>query len=235
MQVPNFTKSVSIDKSLTKKNELVYVKANEDLLEQGTYNFWIEEYIDKDDKAKIRYIKNIESLVRSSIELRSLFKYLKDELKLNECSILNGVTTNNASIELHHYPFTLFDIVDIVSKKRRLRDEDLNPISVSEEVVKIHYKKMIGLVALSKTAHELAHSGNLLIKPEQIFGNVKLFMEEYNCGLSGDQIDNVRVLFSSDFRNKASELNLHIFSKNFITWKDSTELDEKKENENLEE
>jgi hypothetical protein len=197
-------------------------------------SYWIDEFIESgDDKAYRGFVKNIERIVRSSVELKSLFKFLKTELDLNSCILLKGLNTENVTIELHHYPFTLFDIVDIVLRKRTMLKEPLNPISVAEEVTKIHFQKMVGLVPLSKTSHQLAHSGKVVILPQHIFGNVKAFMETYNIGLTSQHIQAVSILFSDKVKASASELNNFTLSRRLLAWSD-TEID-LSENTDLEE
>ena len=55
--------------------------------------------------------------------------------------------------------------------------------------MKLHYEGKIGLVPLTKTAHELVHGGSIFIplNKDYVFGDYEKLIEEYN--------------FSSDFMN----------------------------------
>ena len=48
----------------------------------------------------------------------------------------------------------------------------------------LHYKHHVGLVPLSKTNHELVHDGKLFISENQIFGNYKQFVNNYDIAIS---------------------------------------------------
>ena len=108
---------------------------------------------------------------------------------------------------MHHYPFTLFDIVQgvlrheygILSDREPVYKRPVNLLKVNEKVMKLHYQGVIGLIPLSLTAHELAHNGDIFIPltDEYVFGNWKsLFdnQEEYGIELAfADSKDSIRV------------------------------------------
>ena len=70
-------------------------------------------YIVMNDKDKILLIKAVERIVRSSIEYKQYIQFLKTEIDMTECSYFKNISNKNnpkVSIEIHHEPFTLFDI-----------------------------------------------------------------------------------------------------------------------------
>jgi hypothetical protein len=82
----------------------------------GTSNFYFSLNLEDDEKQKTKFIKDIERIVRSSLEYRNYIKFLKTEALINYCSVLNKLPddiVNSISIEMHHYPFTLYDIASI--------------------------------------------------------------------------------------------------------------------------
>lgn len=131
-------------------------------------------------KEMIKFIKSVEKMVRSSPEYTNLIKYIKEELKLNFCSYLNALDTETVSIELHHTPYNLHQIVEIVILKNEAEGRLFNTFSIALEVIELHYKNYIGLVSLSKSIHELAHSDErFYIHKDLVLGDVDTFYNIY--------------------------------------------------------
>lgn len=150
-----------------------------------------------DDKFELNYTKYIEKLIRTSIEYKRYIGILKNDFDMTKCKVLDKVDIKDikrVGFEFHHYPATLFDIV--VAVRETFREDPqrsaLSPyksFEIANHVMKLHYEGKIGLVPLTKTAHELVHSGSIFIplNKDYVFGDYKKLIEEYN--------------FSSDFMN----------------------------------
>lgn len=140
-------------------------------------------YVIMNDKDKIKFIKMVEKIVRSSTEYKQYIQFLKQEIDMTKCTFFNNVNNKNnssVSIEIHHEPFTLFDIVSIVVEKYIDLNLDMNPLMVAEEVMELHYKNFVGLIPLSITVHQLVHDGKILIPLQNVYGNYIAFLEEYD-------------------------------------------------------
>lgn len=161
-------------KSMNKDSNLVLVNDNDK-------NIIGEFYFDCNCDGKVirKFIKKVESSIRKSIEYTKYLGYLNNELGIHQDSVKAGITDNNATLEYHHYPFTLYDIVEIVVNKKIMNKEQFNSFSITKEVLQLHYDNKIGLVKLSKTMHELVHSGELYIPMDSVFGNVNEFINDY--------------------------------------------------------
>ena len=129
-----------------------------------TLNIEIEEkperprFLDRTARERRKFITKVEQMVRSSDEYKEYIKYLKTHFDMSHCEVFPNVSTGNGkkySIEIHHEPFQLSWIVDTVIHKRQELDEDLDPFSIADEVMKLHYDGVIGLIPLCVTAHEL--------------------------------------------------------------------------------
>ena len=141
------------------------------------------------EKDKIKLIKTVERIVRSSIEYKQYIAFLKAEIDMTQCSFFTNVTNKNGarvSIEIHHEPFTLFDITQMVTDKFIDEDRELNPLLIAEEVMLLHYKNMVGLIPLSSTVHGLVHDGDLFIPLQFVYGEYASFIKEYDKYLSSD-------------------------------------------------
>lgn len=154
--------------------------------------FDYEPYDYNDDKDLNNFFKDVEKVVRHSIEYKNYIKYLRENMDMNKCLFLKGVDnieTFDIKIELHHYPFTLRDIVEIVYRKRCYYNEYISVFMVAKEVMELHYKLMIGLVPLSETVHELAHKGKIFIPITNILGRYNLFIEYYKPFIDSEHLD----------------------------------------------
>lgn len=169
-------------------------------------SFYFEDYYD--DKVVKQFIKSVERMIRTSKEYKTYIELLRTNVfALNHDSIMTNITTADVDLEFHHTPFTLYDIVEIVILKHIAHNEKFTSFSLAKEIMNLHYKHKIGLCPLTKTTHELAHSGNLFISARQIFGDYKSFMSDYKDGVSANLIQKVASMekmteddIPSDFR-----------------------------------
>lgn len=172
------------------------------------------------DKEFEKYKKDIEKIVRKSFEYRSFIRYLKDNMNMNKCAYLNNVSNkedNSIKIEIHHYPFTLYDIIEIVYNKRSHYGESLSVFMVAKEVMELHYKMMIGLIPLSETVHELAHNGKIFIPVDKVMGRYKLFADYYAPFIKPELLDTLKRI--EKYTYESNELqDTTILNQNNITY-----------------
>lgn len=160
-------------------------------------DFEAEVYNLNDDKDFKKYLTDIERIVRKSVEYKQFINYLRDNLNMNQCAFLKNVSnkeTTAIKIELHHYPFSLFDIVTIVFNKRSYYHESLSVFMVAKEVMELHYKLMIGLIPLSETVHELTHNSRLFIPIDKVYGRYQLFMAYYEPFIDPELLDEIAAI-----------------------------------------
>ncbi len=146
-----------------------------------------------DDKDFKKYMKDIEKLIRTSFEYKVFCRYLRENFGMDKCAFLANVSNEdnnyNVKIELHHYPFSLYDIVNIVYRKRSYNHESLSVAMVAEEVLQLHYQLLVGLIPLSETVHQLFHSGRLFIPVNKVLGRYKIFVDIYYPYIEPEQLD----------------------------------------------
>lgn len=136
-----------------------------------------------------KYIDAIEKLVRSSREYRLFVQYLRQYQDMKDSMFLENVSNSESAkirIELHHVPFTLYDIVVTVYNKRSQLQEPLDVELVALEVAQLHYFLVVGLVPLSKTEHKLVHNQELFIPIDKVYGNYKKFIDIYGQYIPDD-------------------------------------------------
>lgn len=174
----------------------------------------------EDDKEYDKYIKTIEKEVRKSIEYRRFIKYLRDYMGMNKCAFLKGVSnteTFDIKIEIHHYPFTLRDICEIVYRKRNYFNDSLEVQMVAKEVMICHYRLIVGLISLSETVHQLAHSGRLFIPVDRVLGRYNIFIEYYKDFCTPEQLDTLDRIEKYTIEN-ASVLDTTIIDQNRVSF-----------------
>jgi hypothetical protein len=162
--------------------------------------------LEENEKNKTKFIQTVEGMVRTSHEYRNFLNYLKQEAQLTYCSILNGLKDEDLkdiSLEIHHYPYTLYDITEAVINRHLMNQLDFTRLSIANEVMNLHYMLQVGLVPLTLTMHQMAHTGNILIDMEHVFGDYKQFSKDYDLYLSEDAKGRYMHYFT---RNKNKEL-----------------------------
>lgn len=130
-----------------------------------------------------KFIKNCESHCRRSPEYKELIKFIKEEMDYDKCIVLKKLSKKNRqryTIELHHTPFTLFDLCLIIYKKRLEMHQTINPIEIAEEVMELHYDGKVGLVPLSITMHQLLHDDKIFIPMQWVYQDYASFADLYD-------------------------------------------------------
>lgn len=207
MLVPNVNNLIS--KNDIKENEIIIDDINEK----------VSLYEVKDlenEKERNILIKNIERLVRTSIEYRKYIRFLRTNMNITKCTFhpdVNVEILKKTKIEFHHYPFTLYEIVDTVIEKQSKINPIINPFDVAEEVMQLHFDLKVGLVPLSKTLHELVHSGKKFINLKYVKGNYLKFISSYNGYINNNLIDNWQSLKDLSAKEDAGELEDNILEE----------------------
>lgn len=183
--------------------------------------FDMEPYVLEDEKDYKKFIDDVERTCRRSFEYRNFIRYIRDNMNMDRCSFLNKVSnedTFDIKIEIHHYPFTLRDICEIVFKKREYYGESLTVNMVAKEVMSLHYKLVIGLIPLSETVHELAHSGRLFIPIDKVLGRYNLFVDCYEPFCKPEQLDALKRIEKYSMEQRSQLFNTTIIDPNKVTY-----------------
>jgi hypothetical protein len=135
---------------------------------------WTREFFSTGDYNS--YIKNIEKMIRNSVEYKDWVQMLRDEQGAYKCFI-SGATLDECTIEIHHTPFTLFDIIDIVISSKT---EKFCTFTIALEVMQLHFDNFIGWYPLTSTLHEKVHNEIIKLESNQLRGNFLELTNKYN-------------------------------------------------------
>lgn len=172
------------------------------------------------NRSRDKFIKQIEKLIRGSDEYKEYIKFLKTKMHMDRCYVNPTIMSANGkkySIELHHEPFTLYDLVDIEIMRREKEEVPLDKFSIAEAVMALHYDGLVGLIPLSKTQHELVHSSRVFIPLQHIYQDFYKYYEIFadvieseECAHIKQKID-TKIALSLKCDNVQSDVNIPEF------------------------
>ena len=186
----------------------------------GNDSFYESLNLLDNEKQKEKFIKTVERIIRTSSEYSQYIRYLKTTAMLTQCSVLNKLpeeVTKALTIEMHHCPLTLYDLVDIILTRQLKIGEDFTRISIANDVMVAHYMNQVGIVPMTKTMHHMIHENVNLVNKNDIFGNYEAFAETYSTFLTEEHHNKInRVLRTPDevimnTRKKYMEVNPDLY------------------------
>ena len=133
----------------------------------------------EDEKEEKRFIKNVERLVRGSLEYREWLAFIKDTLNLDYCVFTKETDAETGDIEIHHHPLTLYDIVMIVVDTYIVNNKQFCTFDIASDVINLHFQLKVGFVPLLGSLHKKFHNGYLDIPIELVHGDYKYLLENY--------------------------------------------------------
>lgn len=125
------------------------------------------------------HIKAVERNIRNSFEYKKYLGEKRNCLNQNNCAYLKDFdfSNNKAKLELHHH-IHLYDLVEVAYKYLIANNiKGITTFDVANIVMEWHYRDLIPYVFLSKTMHELHHSGQYQYELNDIKGTP---LELYN-------------------------------------------------------
>lgn len=165
-------------------------------------------------KDRKRLIKRVERIVRSSMEYGDEMQYLKKYANFDKCAFFNNL---GGKIEIHHEPFTLYEIVDVVISKFIKEGQELNDLLIADEVLELHYANMVGLVPLCITIHQMRHNqeeDKIRIPLQCIYGEYEKFLEKYDEYIEDDDLYN-KLMAAYEMSEKLTAEDLDAITKEF--------------------
>lgn len=133
------------------------------------------------------FLENAVSNFRKTRTYKNYKGFLM-ELGLNRCQVHGNITSEMATLEMHHNMLTIFDIAYIItSHVTNTTNSGITTMQLCYLLKKVHKEHKVQLVMLSLTPHQLYHNTDQLsIPPEMCFGDWFTFLQEYQYGISKD-------------------------------------------------
>lgn len=140
-----------------------------------------------------KIIKEIERIIRSSYEYEKIVLIYKNVMGLNYSTFYPNYSAQNGyKLELHHSPFTLFEIVETVCNKFLMENKGFTDMDIAKEVLILHFRQCVGLMPVDPTSHELIHSQTISIHPYIPHGDWETFIKEYKKYMSEELLEKVK-------------------------------------------
>lgn len=128
-------------------------------------------------------IQYIERLVRSSDYYTIWREYLKryEDATLDVIEQLDTKELSKTKIEIHHHPYTLYDVCEIVGLHLLKKNNITDPYEITKIVLEEHLLGNIGYCPLLITDHQKYHDNLIEISEDKIKGNYKEFIKKYTA------------------------------------------------------
>ena len=171
-------------------------------LDSENSSFTLSLRIDEieDPKKMNKFVKNVESLVRTSLEYKHWIAYIMSVLGFDKCEITEE-SSEDVSVEIHHHPFSLYSIVKSEVMKLWASGDKICTLDVALRVIELHFKNKVGYIPLVKTLHEKNHSGKFYLPMELIHGDYKHLVEQNLSFLDEDEQNIIRVRLGVNIDN----------------------------------
>lgn len=172
----------NIESTIEENNNIQLFKVNDETntissdVSEFTLKLKIKEF--DSEKALFKFVKSVEKLVRTSPEYSIWRDYIKNVMEMQRCQI-TGEINSETTVDIHHTPFTLMDLVLGCINRRMDRQIEFCSYDICEEVIKMHYDMKAPFVLLVSSLHEKVHNGALKIPNSFITGDYNYFMKEY--------------------------------------------------------
>lgn len=155
--------------------------------EYSSISLYADEESFDDEKFYNSFISDCERTVRRSDDYKAFEKFVKGTLGINFCQVNPNITTEDATIEMHHGPmFTLYDYCNIVLTDFRRKNKKITSFRIADKVLDEHFDLNVQVVMLTVTNHEGVHNKDIFLNVKQGIGDVNRFIEKYKDSLNDD-------------------------------------------------
>lgn len=167
------------------------------------------------------FIVNAKSLFRHYIGYKHYKAFLM-QLGLDRDQFMGNINSEMATIEMHHHPLTIEDIVILITEHTLNTYGKISEFDVCELLADVHKNGQAGTVMLAKTTHQVYHNsdGDLYIAPSMVIGNWISLLERFNTGITIEIANKVIMYLQKaiDSKDKSYDNNLLEVRDRIIDW-----------------
>lgn len=132
------------------------------------------------------FLKNAISRFRKSRTYKHYKSFLMN-LGLDRCQFMGNITSEMATIEMHHNMLTIFDIALIITEHILNTQGMISTFDLVMLLKQEHKNHRVQLTMLCKTAHQLyTNTDDIFIHPSMCIGNWMEFLNRYSTGITQD-------------------------------------------------
>lgn len=140
----------------------------------------------RDTEVYKQFLDNAISRFRKSRTYKNYKGFLMG-LGLDHCQMHGNISSEMASIEMHHNILTIFDIALIITEHVLNTEGYITTFDLVKLLAKEHTEHRVQLVMLSLTPHQLFHNDPQFFIPSTMcVGNWQEFLQRYNKGITQD-------------------------------------------------
>lgn len=176
----------------------------------------------------VYFVKQCEKMVRMNPLYKKYVGYIKFDVGLSKCQVLNHIEEDDDSdyLEMHHGPLlSLFDYCAIITDYMIKKNMKITTFSVADIVLKEHYANNVQVVVLSKTVHQAVHEfGGPFINLKQGFGDIDKFLKKYKLGLQPEQIVKINNYIELSKKYDSFDKGLFDLGENVKRWSQELEF-----------
>ena len=130
------------------------------------------------------FLKNCISRFRKSLTYKNYKSFLYD-IGLDHSQIHGNISSEMASLEMHHNILTVFDIAFIITEWFINTRGFVNTFDVITTLKKVHTNHRVSLIMLDETTHQVYHDDPMFfIDPKMCTPGWLLFLEEFKEGIT---------------------------------------------------
>lgn len=157
------------------------------------------------------FLRNAETRFRATKEYKAYKSYLIENIGINRCQVFGNITTDDASIELHHNVLGLFDICLLICGHIINTVGVISTFDLIQLLIEEHWNNRVGVTFLSKTAHQIyTNDPNGYIPPENTFGAWWELLSRYRYGITYDIANKIINYIKKYQENTHISINLEL-------------------------
>jgi hypothetical protein len=175
----------------------------------------------------VKFIKDVELVIRTSKEYHSYIRYLKEKVGLHNCALFKDINDTIAPIEMHHGPiFTLFDLVEIKISYFFKNNMPINSYRLAHHVLKDHWDNIVQVAMLCKAAHAAVHnqalnkSDKYFLSGDLAWGDINAYIDKYHEAFSINHYNKLKEYEKLYKTRKNKNARSELFNNTITYWVD---------------
>jgi hypothetical protein len=130
------------------------------------------------EKEQVSFIRNVEKIIRGSIEYKLWVSYITTTLGHNKCALTDEKLLE-CPLDVHHYPIDLFTITKIIAADFIEKEIEFTSYDIAIRAMELHYQNKISYMVLLSDIHYKYHNGFQKLPIEYVHGDWKYILDNF--------------------------------------------------------